>query len=379
MRHFAAAGCTLLLGTVLSAGTAVGQSAPKGSPPASSATASAGDAAAQARKLYEKGRALADAGKWDAAYSEFRAAYAWLDHWQIAGGVGDAAFALGKYPEAIEMLTKHLEGATNLSGAERADLEKRIAQSKQKCGILKIAGPAGADVKVDGALIGKLPLTKDLYALPGSHTVEVTSPAGTEKKTVEVAAGKEASTGGGSSGGAGGPGGSSGGAGGAGGAATVGPSSTGVGPVATGSPSATPVVTPGGDGKPSMVPTYVLGAAAGVVLVAGLGVFIASEVKGGEAVKARDEYLKLPAVEQQTDAAKFKVRDLLRGQDSLITGAVSLWIGAAVLGAGAGGYYMYRSGAGGEKRGQVASPKASFRWAPVVSPAGAGMVVQGSF
>jgi hypothetical protein len=335
---------------------------------------------------------LAEAGKWEAAYAEFRAAFAWLDHWQIAGGLGDAAFALGKYPEAIEMLGKHLQGATNLSPAERADLEKRLAQSKQKCGILRVEGPAGAEVKVDGVSAGKLPLGKDLYALPGSHTVEVTSPAGTVKRTVDVTAGKDApvdGNGGGSGAGGGGTGGA--GSGGAGGVVTAGPSSTGAPGTTTSGPSASSTaVVPGEDGKPSMAPVIGLGVGAGVALLAGLGVFIASEVKGGEAAQGARDYDKMV-----TDAAKAgtvipdqtlkdkqrAVGDLLRTQDSLITGAAVLWIGAAVLGGGAAGVYVYRSGAakGKEKVGQAFPPRVSVQWAPVVSPASTGLVVRGSF
>ncbi len=387
MRQLGAVRCALILGTVLCATTAVGQPAPKGGAPAGGATAAPSDSADQARKLYEKGRKLADEGKWDAAYAEFRAAYAWLDHWQIAGGLGKAAFAVGKYPEAIAMLGKHLKEANNLTAVERVEMEKQVAQAKLKCGILRVAGPAGAEVKVDTEMAGKLPLERELYALPGTHTVEITSAAGVTKITVEVTAGKETQAGG-SGGGTGGVVGGvgTGGVGGGGGAGVV-----TAGPSPSTAPSAAPSASPSasaGDGKPSMAPVVAFGVAGGVALLAGIGVFVASEMKGGDAIQARGEYDKLVAdakktgkvVPEQTLAEKKKaVGDLLRGQDSLVTGALGLWIGAAVLGGGAVGYFMYQNSGGKEKRGQTSAPKASLQWAPVVSPAGAGMVVRGSF
>lgn len=62
-----------------------------------------------------------------------------------------------------------------------------------------------------------------------------------------------------------------------------------------------------------------------------------------------------------------------------MAGAAVLWIGAAVLGGGAAGYWAYRNAKENEKRGQAPRSGTWLRWAPVVSPASAGVVVHGSF
>lgn len=367
-----------LFGIFFCVWTAAAQPAPKVPPTTCTnvPTPTDPDAIAQARRLYAEGKTSAEAGDWQAAYTSQRAAYAWFPHGQIAGALGDAAFVLGKFPEAIEMLSQGLCDQKSFSVKERADAEKRLAEAKGKCGSLAIDAPAGTEAKIDGAPAVKLPLGKDLYVLPGAHTVEVVSSTGTVKQTVDVTAGKISQV-------------------------TVTPAVVTapavaaapasqapagsapafapmlpVAPPATPSPTHGPLPTP--EARPSLVPAIVLGVGSAAALGAGFGIFAFSELKGGEATHARTAYDQL-SLDQKTDLAKKQVGDLLREQDALITGAVAAWIGAGVLGTGAIVYAAYRSHVGRKAVEQTPVPRTSIRWVPSVTPQSAGMIVQGSF
>jgi hypothetical protein len=369
MKAACGSGWVWIFGAFFCVGTAAAQPASKGGSPINRSAPSQADAdaAAQARTLFQKGRQAAATGNWQAAYVTLRAAYAWLPHWQIAGGLGDAAFVLGKYPEAIDMLSQNLREATNLTAQERADAEKRLAEAKRKCGSLTIDAPDGVEVRIDGAVVGKLPLQKDLYVLPGAHTVEVVSAAGAVKKTVDVAAGETArvptqsvvqpvSTGA--------P------------AVTEAPA-TGVGvgaPSGTGAPSpgakptgATTAQPPVGETKPSLAPA-VLGVTAGVGAVVGGLLIGVSVAKKNEAVE------KLKAVSNEPRPCKtdpcMKIHGLLAERDALGSAALGVWIGsAALLAVAVGVYFVQRPN----------KTNTAIRWAPVVSTNGGGLVVLGAF
>lgn len=300
------------------------------------------DAAPQARRLYDQGRAAAKAGDWARAYAAQRAAYARFPHWQIAGALGDAAFALGKYPESIEMLSESLREAKGLDAKGRADAEERLADAKGRCGKLSIEAPAGAELRVDGAPMGRFPLQKVVYVLPGPHTIEVAVPSGGVKQVVDVTAGKDVRLNTKSM------------------AATPSPSGTAV----------TRMPAPATTAKPSMAPVVVLGTAAGLGAIAGAVLMGMSEVRKGEATRELAAFREggKPCGEDP----RCKTSDGLWADRQVYgSAALGVWIGAGIAGAAAVAVGVV------QRRRQPAATATT--WAPVVSTNGAGLVVSGSF
>jgi hypothetical protein len=137
----------------------------------SSTTAAATD---RARSLHIEGAKLYEEGKYEQAYVAFVAAWALKKHPQIAGNLADCEMKLGKYRDAAEhyrFITRNASGDVKPEDQRRA--EGRLKEAQQKIATVEIATSlAGAEVSVDGVLLGKSPLAEALFLEPGRHTIE---------------------------------------------------------------------------------------------------------------------------------------------------------------------------------------------------------------
>lgn len=136
-------------------------------------------AAAQAERdatqlLYNNGLDAAKQGDWDKAYEAFSAAWRVRQHPQIALNLGRAALKTARHGEAAEYLAFFLrETKDQVENQDRALVQELLIEAKQKVATLIIkVNRAGAEVVVDGNVVGQAPLARDLYLDPGSHTVE---------------------------------------------------------------------------------------------------------------------------------------------------------------------------------------------------------------
>lgn len=358
MRRVCGVGGRLLFGAIFCVGTVAAEPVATAAPPGEASSADAADpsARADARSLYDKGKSAAEKGEWEGAYAHLRAAYARYPHPQIAGALGNAAFALKKYPEAIDMLSQNLSESTDLPAPQRADTEKRLADAKARCGTLSIEAPDGAELRVDGASIGKLPLQKAVYLLPGPHTVEVAWPASGaaagRKQVVEVTAGKSARV-----------------------QATLGPRPTSSGTPITGPVTAPPAPTTQVPLKPSIAPVVVLGTLAGVGAITGGVLMGLSAAKESEATGQRRS-ISSDGEHCGTEQC-VRLDRLWAERDAFGSAALGVWIGSGVAGLLAATVAIVQS------RTQPATgarPQATATtWTPVVSTNGAGFVMLGSF
>ncbi len=377
-----------ILGAILAFVPALGHAAPppNKAPAASvSAAASASDEGASsgsapaARALYAVGVDQIEKKQWKEAHAALTAAWALKQHWQIGMMLGWAEMEIGQVRSAVEHLTKAQSDPATKEKPFPEKIDALLLEAKARLPHVRIQGaPPGAALSCDGVPIGTAPFT-DLVAVdPGQHTVSaklgtlgisehITVPARSkdapkEPMTVTIPW-----------------------------PTTPTPAAGTAGAPMMSSSAATPslgVRSGSGTGGPSNVPVIVLGAAAGAALLAGFGVFIASEGKGAEALQAKEGYDKLiedasrngePLSETTLAGRQHKVGDLLRDQDALTTGAIGLWLGAAVLGAGAVGYFVHQRAAANEKPAKVPVPRVAMQWTPVISPESGGVMVQGSF
>ena len=127
----------------------------------------------RARSLHVEGAKLYDEGKYEQAYVAFVAAWALKKHPQIAGNLADCEMKLGKYRDAAEhyrFITGNVSGDVKPEDQRRA--EGRLKEVQQKIATVEIAvSVAGAELSLDGALLGKSPLAESLFLDPGRHTI----------------------------------------------------------------------------------------------------------------------------------------------------------------------------------------------------------------
>jgi hypothetical protein len=141
--------------------------------PATPAVAEETDALTdKARQLYEEGRQAAAAGKWADAHASFLAAWAIKPHYQIASNLGVACLKLGRNREAAEYLTRYLREAPATKVKERQSAEASLKEALAKIASVTVqVVPAGAEVTVDGAVVGKAPLVDPVFLDPGKHEI----------------------------------------------------------------------------------------------------------------------------------------------------------------------------------------------------------------
>jgi hypothetical protein len=125
----------------------------------------------KAAALYDEGVVAYKKSKWDEARASFLAAWSLKKHWQIAGSLGDCEAKLGLYRDAAEHLAYFLRLSPKKASSE--DAKTLYANARAKTGALTIVvDTPGADILIDGTMIGKAPLEDPAFVSAGRHTIE---------------------------------------------------------------------------------------------------------------------------------------------------------------------------------------------------------------
>lgn len=153
---------------------------------AAPAASAEGDAAVKARELFLKGKALYAEGKVKEAYEAYKAAWGVRRSYDVAGNLGIAALELGKMREAAEYLLYCKQNVPVSESPERfAMIEERLAEARKEVAAVRVevrrgggsggAGESaeGAEVLVDGAVVGRVPLAGEVFVDPGKHSLKV--------------------------------------------------------------------------------------------------------------------------------------------------------------------------------------------------------------
>jgi hypothetical protein len=149
--------------------------------------ASAQDAPApSAEALIERGISLREQQRDDEAVEVFREARALEDSARVRTQLGLALLASGEFVEAYELLRDALSSQDPWVEERRAAIEGSFASAREHVGLVEIAGgEPGAEVSVNGRVVGAMPLSRPVHALAGRAVVEV-SLAGYHRFTSEV-------------------------------------------------------------------------------------------------------------------------------------------------------------------------------------------------
>jgi hypothetical protein len=288
----------------------------------------------KARQLYEDGLAAIQKSKWLEGRAALLAAWSLNKHWQIAANLAGCEVELGKFRDASEHAAFYLK---NAPADRRAKAEALLARAKQRIAVVTVvAEPAGADLQLDGTLIGQAPLSEPLFVEPGDHVL-VLRAAGMPDVAQRL---------------------------------TVGAGESRTIPL---KPPPTPPPAP----QRSVIPGAVLGGVAGAALVTGIGLFAGGRAKQGGVSNTHDAILQA-GHSCVSGAANYDSR-CPGMQSSASTGntfqkaGVGLMIGAGAAAIGTAVYFLLpasKSTAPNTGRVQVS---------PALGPGARGLVLSGSF
>src|SRR5262249_32132309 len=123
----------------------------------------------------------------------FLQAYALKRHPAVLLNLGLSELRSNHIDDAGNHLEQYLREHTAATPDQKASAEKGLAEAKKRGAYLVISVDAqGADVSVDGTLVGKAPVVDPVFVKPGKHTVLATfqgkSATGTVDAKVGIAA-----------------------------------------------------------------------------------------------------------------------------------------------------------------------------------------------
>lgn len=149
--------------------------APVGAQPAAEAE---DPAVAEARDRFDRGVTYTSEGNYGAALAEFLRAYDLTGHWAVLYNLGRVSEALGREPDAASYFEQYLdEGGDMVEENRRAEVESALAALRTRLSVLRIdVDVPGAELLLDGAVIGTAPIRGALYVRPGPHTVTARHP-----------------------------------------------------------------------------------------------------------------------------------------------------------------------------------------------------------
>jgi hypothetical protein len=150
---------------------------------------------AAAKRFYEEGVKAADLGQWEKARERLLSSWRIRQHWKVAANLGRAEVRVGKFRDAAEHLTFFLREAAEVTPDDRRATQQMLDRAKARVGALSIAvDPPGAEVLVNGQVVGKAPLPGVVFVEPGQVLVEARLEGFTgARETRTAVAGKEES------------------------------------------------------------------------------------------------------------------------------------------------------------------------------------------
>src|SRR5262249_1808576 len=142
------------------------------------------------RRRFQEGVKFFDQKRYEEARAAFVQAYALKHHPAVLLNLAQSEIRSGHVLEAARHFSAYLRESPNVTAAERAEAEKALAAARTKLGRIHVSVASGAEVLVDGEVVGQAPLPEAVDATPGSHIVEAKLGSRSASATVSVQVGK---------------------------------------------------------------------------------------------------------------------------------------------------------------------------------------------
>ena len=146
----------------------------------------------EARARYERGMQLYNEGASEGALVEFERAYQLAPSYRLLYNIALIRLQLNDYAQALKAFQEYLaEGGTEIASVRRSEVERHVANLKNKVGRLQVvSGAHGADVLVDDVVVGRTPLAEVLVLNPGRRRITIAR-GGLSSATVVSIAGQD--------------------------------------------------------------------------------------------------------------------------------------------------------------------------------------------
>lgn len=151
--------------------------------------ASDGALADAARASFAEGVRWYKKKKYNQALAAFLQAYALTKDPAILVNLGQTHLRLNNPLNATRYFQKFLDEAKDAKADLRSRVEQQVADARKQLGAIEVSAPEGAELSIDGEVVGRAPLSSAVDVMPGKHEVSMSSSAGTKSETVEVGKG----------------------------------------------------------------------------------------------------------------------------------------------------------------------------------------------
>ncbi len=132
------------------------------------------DPKAAARVHFQKGVTAFEARRYREAAEEFETAYELSPAFVVLYNIGQVNVALGNSVQAVAAFTEYLkQGASSIPEERRREVETEIEDQLARIGTLVVRStPDGAEIRVDGRLVGTTPWGEEIRLNAGRHTIQ---------------------------------------------------------------------------------------------------------------------------------------------------------------------------------------------------------------
>jgi tetratricopeptide (TPR) repeat protein len=149
--------------------------------------------AAEARTRFETGVALYGAANYEGALAEFEESYRLRAVPVVLFNIAQTLKLLYRYAEAIVAYERYLREEPSLDETRRAAVRQTVAELRRAVASITIeVDEPGAEVRVDGAVVGTSPLIAPLELAAGRRIVEARLEGRTVTEEIEVVGGRAA-------------------------------------------------------------------------------------------------------------------------------------------------------------------------------------------
>jgi tetratricopeptide (TPR) repeat protein len=143
--------------------------------PSEERSAADADGKQEAARRFEHGISLYEEGDYALALAEFERVYELVPDYRVLYNIGQMNMQLGRYARALRTLREYVSrGGDELPPDRRVAVQADLRLLETRTATLELdAQPVGAEIWIDGALVGRSPLADAVIVDVGQRTVEV--------------------------------------------------------------------------------------------------------------------------------------------------------------------------------------------------------------